>query len=177
MVFVAGCIGSSTPTGNVAADTQPQSEMQHTSTPVGLEVGNQAPDFAVREASSGRIIKLSDLTAAGKPVVVEFGATWCPSCRRDHSESNKVYDNHANNVELLVVDLDLNEGPDQIQTFQERNGFKGTFAVGNQDILVKYQARSTTTKFAIDSNGVIIWKGIGVMDSNNWNQLFDALSA
>ncbi|MCY4625677.1 MAG: redoxin domain-containing protein [Chloroflexi bacterium] len=45
------------------------------STPIGHEVGNLAPDFTV-ETVAGESFNLSEVTAAGSPVLLYFFTTW-----------------------------------------------------------------------------------------------------
>ena len=47
------------------------------SRPVGLNVGQYAPDFEISTPERKRV-RLSDLR--GRPAVVNFWATWCGSC-------------------------------------------------------------------------------------------------
>jgi peroxiredoxin len=44
-----------------------------------LKLGDKAPDFALPDAS-GKLVKLSDLTAKGPVVVTWYRGGWCPYC-------------------------------------------------------------------------------------------------
>ena len=50
------------------------------------------------------------------------------------------------------------------------------FAPGQTEILVNYRVTKTTTKYAIDKNGKIIYIGAGAFDEEQWKTLLEALT-
>ena len=60
------------------------------------------PDFTVLNAD-GEQVNLHDYI--GKPIVVNFWATWCPPCRSELPAFNKAYKDYGDKVEFLMVDL------------------------------------------------------------------------
>ena len=50
------------------------------------------------------------------------------------------------------------------------------FASGQTEILVNYKVTKTTTKYAIDKDGKIIYAGYGAFDEEQWKQLLDEVS-
>lgn len=51
----------------------------------------------------GNEVKLSDFL--GKPVVLNFWASWCPPCKGEMPEFNEVYNEYKDDVVFMMVDL------------------------------------------------------------------------
>ena len=141
---------------------------------VGNNVGDKAPDFTV-STTDGEIISLSDYSKQGKPVVVEFMATWCPFCSQDLSAVKEVYPQYSEESEFIAISLDQRESASVLQNYKTQNGYPVTFAPGSPQILRDYAVTFTTTKYAIDKDGIIIFKSTGAQNSESWKTLFNAL--
>ena len=50
----------------------------------------------------------SQVLASPTPVLVEFGAAWCPPCRMLAPILDEVADERASHVEVMTVDVDAN---------------------------------------------------------------------
>ncbi|MBR3727218.1 MAG: redoxin domain-containing protein [Prevotella sp.] len=62
-----------------------------------LRHGVEAPDFVIDSASNA---KLKDLR--GRFVVLHFWASWCPDCRRDTPEMNRLHDEFASDSLVFI---------------------------------------------------------------------------
>ncbi len=72
-----------------------------------LKTGIAAPDFSLKNLE-GKTVKLSDFK--GKYVVIDFWASWCPDCRKDIPEVQRMYKNfHAKGVEFVGVSFDTDK--------------------------------------------------------------------
>ncbi len=81
------------------------------------EVGRVPPDFLLD--GPGGELRLSDLQ--GKPVIVNFWATWCPPCRQEIPELIAAYEAHGAEG-LVLVGVDLQENEDAVAAFAEEFG-------------------------------------------------------
>lgn len=61
-----------------------------------------APDFTVID-KDGNKQKLSDFK--GKPIVLNFWASWCPPCKSEMPHFNKIYNEEKDEVVFMMVDL------------------------------------------------------------------------
>ena len=118
----------------------------------GLEVGEAAPDFTVQDLD-GNAVKLSDYR--GKPVILNFWATWCAPCRVEMPEFQAVYEKNQDiGLEILAVNRD--ETREQVVDFFDEFGLTFTPLL-DQGALVaeQYQVFNMPTTYFLDENGVV----------------------
>lgn len=72
---------------------------------------DRASDFTVYN-SQGDAIKLS--SKFGKPIVLNFWATWCSPCRSELPAFDKMYNKYGDDVEFVMINLD-----DSIKTVED----------------------------------------------------------
>lgn len=139
-------------------------------TKIGLDVGNQAPDFEL-ETLTGDIVKLSDYR--GKRVMLNFWATWCPPCRAEMPDMEVFYQDK--DVVVLAVNLtDTESSIGNIEDFSEEYGL--TFPIlmdTNLDVATLYAIRPLPTSFMIDSNGIVSDTTFGALNYDLMVQKFE----
>lgn len=63
---------------------------------------NTAPNFSVLN-TSGNAVRLSD--KLGRPIILNFWATWCPPCRRELPDFDKLFKEYGDRVEFMMINL------------------------------------------------------------------------
>ena len=128
---------------------------------VGLEVGNIAPDFELKTLL-GETAKLSDYR--GKPVMLNFWATWCPPCRAEMPDMEKFYQNEEVNV--LAVNLTQTENRlEDVPEFVDDFGLSFPIFLDEEiEVATMYQIRPIPTSFMINSRGVITQVAYGPLN-------------
>ncbi|MBI2580831.1 TlpA family protein disulfide reductase [Candidatus Woesearchaeota archaeon] len=143
--------------------------------PVGNTKGFTAPDFTIKTID-GRTVSLQQLTSE-KPTLLYFWATWCPYCKKDLAVASKVYPDYKDKVNFLAIDLDPKESVSAIAAYKRNGGHDFIdFAPADLKVLQEYGITSTTTKFAIGSSRIILWRGSGEVDERTWRILLDGLA-
>lgn len=133
-----------------------------------------APEVRL-ELFSGGSLRLSDLR--GRPVVVNFWASWCPPCRDEAPVLSRLW---AEYQEKGIVFL----GVDTWDTEQEARRFAATFAItypagiakGNA-AAVDYGITGLPETFFIDGRGTIVRKWIGPLSEPVARRYLDELLA
>jgi len=120
----------------------------------------EAPDFTVRTLD-GEDVKLSDFR--GRPVWINFWATWCPPCRAETPDIQEVYEAHESDG-LVVLAISIGESRNTVAGYVERTGT--TFTIGLDEatrIAAQYRIVGIPTHFFIDRDGVLREWRIGSM--------------
>ncbi|HLR69389.1 TlpA family protein disulfide reductase [Virgibacillus alimentarius] len=128
---------------------------------VGLDKGQLAPNFELTTLD-GEKVKLSDFK--GEKVFLNFWATWCPPCRAEMPDLQKLHENK--DVKILAVNLTQTESdPDKIQAFMDKLDLTFTVPLDKQSTVGnQYQIQPIPTTFMIDSNGRIQNKAFGALN-------------
>jgi peroxiredoxin len=115
-----------------------------------LKVGDAAPDFELTSLD-GETVRLSQLK--GTPVLLSFGATWCPDCRIEAPLLEEVHQSHP---ELMVLLVDVNEGPELVQQYMSELGITHPILLDRDGtVMEQYQVLAIPTELFIDANGII----------------------
>jgi methylamine dehydrogenase accessory protein MauD len=115
-----------------------------------LKVGDAAPDFELTSLE-GKTIRLSQFK--GQPVLLSFGAAWCPDCR---IEAPLLEDVHKAYPGLAVLMLDSKESPDAVQRFADEFGITHPILLDQDGSVSKlYQVFAIPTELFIDTDGII----------------------
>jgi thiol-disulfide isomerase/thioredoxin len=117
----------------------------------GTRVGNVAHNFRL-ETPEGETIVLSDLR--GKPVLLNFWATWCGPCRFEMPELQELHERIGDQVQVIAVDLD--ESADDVTEYFEDLGLTFPSVIDEgQDVANKYALFGLPSTFILDENGVV----------------------
>ena len=118
----------------------------------GTGVGNLAPDFQL-DNLEGESVSLSDFR--GKPVMLNFWATWCHPCVSEMPDIQSVYEEQsAEGLVILLVNMG-GTSPQVKEFLQNHNLSLPVLLDTTQAIAQKYNIRWIPTTFFIDKDGII----------------------
>jgi len=120
---------------------------------VGLSEGNVAPDFEF-SSFDGKRMKLSELR--GRPVLVNFWASWCIPCRAEMPDIEAALQTYAPQ-QLAAVGVNNGERYKVAREFLDKVGARFTAFAYDSDATVakKYAVPGMPTSYFLDANGVI----------------------
>jgi len=152
------------PSKNPSPSDNPSAAGETTPPGQAADDRTMAPDFTVVDAAGGEV-KLSSLF--GKPIVLNFWASWCPPCKGEMPEFNTVYQELGGDVAFVMVDLvdgqreTVAKGKKHVadQGFTFPVYFDTTGEAGNV-----YGIASIPTTLFIDKDGYIVTGAQGAID-------------
>lgn len=147
-----GCPNSDAtpPDGNGSNDSSNGDTFQQP--PVGIKVGNTAPDFSLLD-TSGNLISLGSLR--GQAVILNFWQTTCPPCVEEMPLFQEIQQQYASKG-LVFLGIDIAESKSKVLSFTQANRLTLTLLLDSQaEVAISYDVIYTPTTFFIDSHGVI----------------------
>jgi cytochrome c biogenesis protein CcmG/thiol:disulfide interchange protein DsbE len=120
---------------------------------VGLSEGQVAPDFEF-SAFDGKRQKLSDLR--GRPVLVNFWATWCIPCRAEMPDLEAALKKYEPQ-QFAVLGMNNGEKYKAAQSFLDKIGVHFTAFGYDPDgsVAKRYAVQGMPTSYFVDAHGVI----------------------
>lgn len=132
----------------------------------GRDAGRLAPDFALPDLDGGDV---SLAAMHGKVVLLNFWATWCPSCRSEMPSLEKLYQNFRSyrDFALLTVSIDQ-RGKPAVTQFMATSGYDFPVLLDASNATsTAYGVRGIPSTFVIGRDGQIIWNVVGALDWSN----------
>ena len=141
-------------------------------TPIALP-GHLAPDFTLN-TPDGQPISLADYR--GQVVLVNFWATWCPSCIAEMPDYEAVYRRQGGD-KFTVLGINLQEGEDRVAQFARGLGLSFPILLDQdgQVTIRDYQMVGMPGSVIIDRQGVIFYRHIGPMSGAVLTEKLDEL--
>jgi len=124
--------------------------------PETAQVGEPAPDFTV-EVIEGGEFTLSD--ARGRPVVLNFWASWCAPCRTEIPDISAFAES---NPEVQVIGVAVEDAEVAAREFATEIGASYPLALGSQHVEDSYPRLGLPVTYVIDEDGVVreVFNGI-----------------
>ncbi len=148
-------------------DTEPQetepteTEPQETQAPERNDP--KAPNFTVYD-ESGNSVTLSDYF--GKPIVLNFWASWCAPCKHEMPDFNSKYLELGDEVQFLMVNLTGYDTISDAKNVIESAGYSfPVFYDTNSEAASTYSVSAFPTTYFIDAEGYLIAKAVGAINA------------
>lgn len=103
----------------------------------GTQAQNTSPEWfniPMTDVQTGKTFTINDL--AGKVVLIETMATWCPTCRNQEDEVKKLHALLGDSTDLVSIslDVDLHEDAALLKKYAQSFGYDWHFAVAPLEV-------------------------------------------
>lgn len=126
--------------------------------------GKQAPEFKANDLSGN---KVSLGSFKGKPVLLNFWATWCPYCREERKSLNDLYEKYKSKG-LVIVAVSTDKSVQKVIDYKSRIPMDYVLLHDDDRTAAGlYGVYSLPMSFLIDRKGMIRHKFMGLRDWNS----------
>lgn len=132
-----------------------------------VSVGGAYPKMGVAELDT----YLAENT--GKPAMLLFWTTWCPSCKQEIPELEQLNKTYGDKVNILAISLD--EDVAALDAFFADKKIELPVYIGDQAIARKFEVEAIPTLALIDKNGKLIFAKPGVFPYAMLQRMADKL--
>lgn len=138
-----------------------------------IEVGELAPDFTLEDLDGNRV-SLKDFHGE-KVVFLNFWASWCPPCRIEMPDLDKLYQENKEN-DFIVLAINIGESEKIVKEFIEENGYSIPVLLDKtQKVGIAYNAFSIPTSVLVDKEGKIRAYKPGFMTYNQMVEMVESI--
>ena len=122
--------------------------------PVGLQVGDRAPDFTLKSLQ-GAAISLHQFL--GRPVLLHFWAVDCTTCQGEQADYLRAIKHLGAKAPVILAEDAWGETADYAKPYVRKNHIPGTVLIDTSRTVFYglYQGQGTPTAYYIDARGII----------------------
>jgi len=133
----------------------------------GNQPGLKASDFTLIDLE-GNSVSLSSYR--GKPVLLNFWASWCGPCVIEMPEIERLGKEMGDQIQIIGINLE--ESSSLAKAFVESNGLTWTCLLDETGEVGRYYAVSAIpTSIFINAEGIIARRNVGTMNYEQFRQL------
>lgn len=125
----------------------------------GIALGSPAPGVVVTDVT-GRKVTLAP--TIGKPMLLEFWATWCEFCERLEPSMKSVYARYGNRVQFAAIAVNVNQSPLRVERHVKDRGLAyPVYYDASGKATSAYDVSATSFVVIIGRNGKVAYTGVG----------------
>lgn len=169
ILFIILIAGASVLYNQLSKNYQPEAQLSEEITDQtensSSESQNLAPNFTVYDLE-GNKVNLTDFF--GKPIIINFWASWCGPCKMEMPDFNEAYETYKDDITFLMVNMTdgSRETKEKASSFIAENGY--TFPVyydTDYSAAITYSASSLPTSYFLNSKGELVTYARGAIDA------------
>jgi thiol-disulfide isomerase/thioredoxin len=125
----------------------------------GISIGTRAPAVTVTDLS-GRTVSVTP--TLGRPMLIEFWATWCEFCERLEPTMKTVYGKYGSKVQFAAIAVNVNQSQRRVaKHVKDRSLMYPVYYDGSGKATQAYSVEATSFVVIIDKMGKVAYTGVG----------------
>lgn len=131
-----------------------------------LAMAAQLPAVTLKDLS-GKTVRTDTLSNNGKPMIIDFFATWCKPCNRELSAISEVYEDwqEETGVKLIAISIDQAHNINKVKPLVDQLGWPYEVLLDpNSDFKRALGVQLIPYVLVVDGDGKIIGKHQGYTD-------------
>jgi cytochrome c biogenesis protein CcmG/thiol:disulfide interchange protein DsbE len=131
-------------------------------------IGKKFPEVVINDFATGQEFKSTEYLK-GKVTMVNVWASWCITCRAEQAMINKI--SQENNINMVGINY-KDEKEDALQYLDILgNAYDSIIYDRDGKLSLELGVYATPETFIVDKNGIIKFKHIGEITSQNWEKV------
>jgi thiol-disulfide isomerase/thioredoxin len=134
------------------------------------------PAVAIKTAT-GETISTSTFENGGKPIIVDFWATWCKPCIEELNAIHEVYADwqKETGVKIIIISVDDARTIQRVMPFvNARNWTYESYIDPNGDFKREMNVNMPPQTFVLNANKEIVWQHVGYTPGDE-EELYEAV--
>lgn len=126
-----------------------------------------APPLRVRDIQGKPV---SEADWAGKVVLVNFWATWCPPCREEIPELIELKKQYGDRLQIIGISED-DDPPQKVLKFAQQKGMSYPIVMATPELIAAYGGvPALPTSFLVDTQGRVVQKHSGLYPIESYHR-------
>ncbi len=133
-----------------------------------LNINAQLPSFTLKDMN-GKTVKTDTLSNDGRPIIIDFFATWCKPCNRELTAISEVYEDWQaeTGVKLIAVSIDVAQNINKVRPLVEQHNWPYEVLLDpNSDFKRALGIQMIPYVLIVDGSGNIVYKHNGYTDGD-----------
>ena len=175
-----GPAADNSPETNDTADTSDTADTTDREETAETDVPAEKVELQIDDATfydmDGKAVNLSDF--AGKPMIVNFWATWCGPCKSEMPHFQKMYEEYGDRIEFIMVNATDGQRDtiEKVKEYISDNGY--TFPVycdSDYDAIMTYGVYAFPSTLMIFADGSLYGGKVGAITETQLQDYIDVL--
>jgi peroxiredoxin len=133
-----------------------------------LNINAQLPSVTLKDMN-GKTVKTDTLSNDGRPIIIDFFATWCKPCNRELTAISEVYEDWQaeTGVKLIAVSIDVAQNINKVRPLVEQHNWPYEVLLDpNSDFKRALGIQMIPYVLIVDGSGNIVYKHNGYTDGD-----------